>query len=256
MSLDVSAYRPIFFISFLATFTLLGILLPRRSIKKRLYGWIGNLSLGLFNGFLLSSLFTLLMSKYLSQFSFGLFYQFSLSSTLQLVLTVVLLDFFIYLQHLVSHRFRPLWILHRVHHTDTEFDASSALRFHTLEIFLSFIFKGLIIVTFGFQFEHVVVFEIILNSSAIFNHSNTHLGAADSFLRKIFVTPDFHRVHHSIEPKFHHSNFGFFLSIWDQIFRTAQSPQKVDHPKMRIGLDIYRSDRNLWSLLTQPFRKN
>lgn len=186
----------------------------------------------------------------------GLLNVVSIPSWLAIAMSILLLDGLIWAQHLVSHRVPMFWRLHRVHHADREIDASTALRFHPVEIALSMLLKCAAVLLLGAPAAAVILFEILLNGMAIFNHANVRLPVAiDARLRHLVVTPDMHRVHHSIEPREHHRNFGFNLSIWDRFFGTYEAQPAAGHDRMTIGLAEYQSDapsQLAWSLVL-PF---
>ena len=169
----------------------------------------------------------------------------------------VALDFAVWLEHVVSHKWPWLWRIHRMHHADTGFDLTTALRFHPFEIILSMIWKSVVIVALGAPAVAVLVFEIVLNGMAMFNHANARLPLAiDRVARKLFVTPDMHRVHHSAIPHETDSNYGFNLSIWDRLFSTYVDQPELGHDGMVIGLNDYRGDapaRLHWALMV-PFK--
>lgn len=178
---------------------------------------------------------------------------------LEILIAVVVLDFAIWLQHLISHRSSMLWRLHRVHHADVDIDVSTALRFHPVEIGLSMLYKVGWVLLLGPSVVAVVLFEVILNACAMFSHANVALPSRlDRALRAFLVTPDLHRVHHSVLKGEHHSNFGFNLSIWDRLFGTYVAQPEHGHEHMTIGLPAYQSDaptRLGWSLLL-PFKRS
>jgi len=187
----------------------------------------------------------------------GLFHQLSLSPILTILACVIILDFLIYLQHLLFHRIPILWRLHRVHHTDLDFDVTTALRFHPIEIVLSLFIKAGAVIALGAPMEAIVLFEVLLNATAMFNHGNVRIpGGMDAVLRFVVVTPDMHRVHHSIRANETNSNFGFNLSCWDRIFGTYRAQPEDGHDDMTIGLKEFREpvDLALPFLLVQPFR--
>ncbi len=176
---------------------------------------------------------------------------------LPIVIGVVLLDLGVYWQHRLFHKVGWLWRLHRVHHSDTSFDTTTAGRFHTLEIFLSFFIKGGLIVFFGLRPESVIIFEILLNFSALFNHSNFSLPASwERWVRPVFITPDLHRTHHSIKHDEMNRNFGFSITLWDMLFKTYRGSSSEDPQTMPIGLDHFRKkeEQTFVSLIKQPFK--
>lgn len=186
----------------------------------------------------------------------GLLPLLGLSYGLQFVLALVLLDLVIYLQHVLFHASPLLWRLHRMHHADTEVDATNGLRFHTLEILLSMLLKMAVVAVLGAPAAAVVVFEVLLNALAVFNHSNVAIPAGvDRALRLLVVTPDMHRVHHSWRPEEHNSNYGFNLTCWDRIFRTYRAQPAEGHQAMTLGLPVFRAGRwrRLDQMLVQPF---
>ncbi len=168
---------------------------------------------------------------------------------------VVLLDFGIYAQHWLSHKVPLFWRLHKVHHTDLELDVTSALRFHPAEIVLSMGFKMLLVLMLGVSPAAVLLFEILLNATALFNHANVYIPLAlDRVLRCFLVTPDMHRVHHSCYQPETDSNYGSCLSCWDRILRTYQAQPAGGHESMVLGLETHRDPQQLglWRLLPLP----
>jgi sterol desaturase/sphingolipid hydroxylase (fatty acid hydroxylase superfamily) len=170
---------------------------------------------------------------------------------------IVLLDLAIYFQHVMFHAVPTLWRLHRVHHADPEFDVTTGTRFHPVEILLSTAIKCGAVAASGAPPVAVLVFELLLNATAMFNHANASLPAwLDRVMRLIVVTPDMHRVHHSIRYEESSSNFGFNLPWWDRLFGTYRPQPKLGHEGMTIGVDAFRSadDSRLERLLVQPFK--
>lgn len=173
------------------------------------------------------------------------------------VLAFVLLDLAIYLQHVLFHAAPSLWRLHRMHHADVDYDASTGLRFHPLEIVLSVLLKLVVIAGLGAPPDAVLAFAMVLNAAAMFNHANLRLPLGlDAALRWVLVTPDMHRVHHSTDPREMHRNFGFNLPWWDWIFGTYTAQPARGHEAMEIGLTTFRSPEEvrLDRMLTLPFR--
>lgn len=173
------------------------------------------------------------------------------------LIVFLVLDLAIWLQHLVSHRWTPLWRLHRVHHVDREIDVTTGIRFHPIEIALSMLWKVALGYALGASLAAVIAFEVVLNGATMFNHSNLRLPApAERLARLLIVTPDMHRVHHSIDRREHDSNYGFNLSLWDRLFRTYVAQPRLGHRGMTIGLARHQDERPLriaWSLMF-PFR--
>lgn len=174
------------------------------------------------------------------------------------ILAFIVLDFAVWLEHVVSHKWPLLWRIHRMHHADTGFDLTTALRFHPLEIVLSMLWKASVIIALGAPPVAVLVFEIVLNGAAMFNHANIKLPkAADAVLRLIIVTPDMHRIHHSTDPRETDSNYGFNLAIWDRLFSTYTQTPRLGDTGLEIGLAEWRDGRSTASLgwaLALPFR--
>jgi len=169
----------------------------------------------------------------------------------------LVLDFVIYAQHYVFHRVPWLWRLHRMHHADLDIDLTTGVRFHPVEILISLAVKIATVVAFGIPAVAVLVFEIVLNATSIFNHANVAMPAwLDRILRLVVVTPDMHRVHHSVERMETDSNFGFNLPWWDRLFGTYRAQPRAGHQRMTVGLPIFRdfSELRIDRLLTQPFR--
>ena len=174
------------------------------------------------------------------------------------VLAVIALDFAIYLQHVLFHSVPALWRVHRVHHADPDFDVTTAGRFHPIEILLSLGFKCAVILVVGAPALGVVIFEVLLNAAAMFNHANGHLPTSvDRWLRWLVVTPDMHRVHHSVLRPEMNSNFGFNLPWWDRLFGTYRAQPSAGHTAMRIGVEGLDApeELKLVRLLTQPLRE-
>ncbi|MCF6233453.1 MAG: sterol desaturase family protein [Rhodobacteraceae bacterium] len=156
---------------------------------------------------------------------------------IEVIVTILFLDFAIWAQHVITHKIPLLWRLHRVHHSDTDIDVTTAIRFHPIEIALSMLLKIGLVYLLGPAAIAVILFEIILNGTAMFNHSNLALPLrVDKILRRILVTPDMHRVHHSVHRHEHDSNYGFSLSIWDHMFGTYVAQPGEGHDDMKIGL--------------------
>jgi sterol desaturase/sphingolipid hydroxylase (fatty acid hydroxylase superfamily) len=186
----------------------------------------------------------------------GLLNNLPLPYWLDVLVGVVIFDFFIYLQHVVFHFMPTLWRLHMIHHCDLDFDLTTGIRFHPVEIVLSMIIKLGIVYLFGPPALSVLIFEIILNSTAMFSHSNLKLPLAlDRLLRLVIVTPDMHRVHHSVIIRERNSNFGFNLSCWDRILGTYRDQPEKGHEGMVIGLANFLAAEKLGllRLLAMPF---
>lgn len=188
----------------------------------------------------------------------GLFRMAAMPGWIGGILAFVILDFAVWLEHLASHKVPVLWRIHRMHHSDMGFDVTTALRFHPVEILLSMVWKALVVLVLGPPALAVLVFEIVLNGSAMFSHANVRLPQkTDRLVRRLIVTPDMHRVHHSSVRRETDSNYGFNFSIWDRLFRTYIGEPGAGHEGMEIGLASFRTRRTaslVWMLLL-PFRR-
>lgn len=186
----------------------------------------------------------------------GLFNVLSLSGPAEIIASVLLLDLTIYAQHRLFHHLPLLWRIHRMHHTDLDLDVTSGTRFHPVEIVLSLAIKLAVIVVLGSSPLAVVLFEIVLNATSMFSHANLRLPpTVDRWLRLVVVTPDMHRVHHSVIVRETNSNYGFNLPWWDRLFGSYRAQPGDGHLGMTIGLREWRhqADLGLWSLLQIPF---
>jgi sterol desaturase/sphingolipid hydroxylase (fatty acid hydroxylase superfamily) len=223
--------------------------------------WASNLGLVLLNTVILRLLFPLAavgVAAFAARNGWGLVNHFQVPFWLAVPLAVIAMDFVIWLQHVMVHAVPALWRLHRVHHADLDYDVTTGARFHPIEIILSMLIKFATIVVLGPPVVAVVIFEVLLNATAMFNHGNIRLPARlDKVLRRVVVTPDMHRVHHSIEDDETNSNFGFNLTWWDRLFGTYREAPRAGHTGMTIGIRDYRKpsqvDR-LDGMLLLPFR--
>ena len=189
----------------------------------------------------------------------GLFNHLGLPWWINIPLAVIVLDLAIYAQHVLFHAVPVLWRLHRMHHADLEFDVTTGVRFHPVEIVLSMAIKLGVVVALGTSAVGVLIFEILLNATSMFNHGNVRIPARlDRILRWLVVTPEMHRVHHSIEPAETNSNFGFNLPWWDRLFGTYRAQPAAGHEAMTIGIDEFRDPRELRldRMLLQPFHRD
>ena len=187
----------------------------------------------------------------------GLLNWFGITGIIGSILTLVILDFVIYGQHVASHKIPMIWKLHQVHHTDLVYDTTTGVRFHPLEIFFSLAVKIVAVFIIGADPIAVILFEVILNTTAVFNHGNVNLPLSiDKQLRKVLVTPDMHRVHHSIYRDETDSNYGFSVSIWDRLCGTYTDQPRDGHMEMEIGLPYAREteDGKLQNVLMLPFK--
>ena len=246
---------------------LLGILLlaetriPRRGLSmSRLPRWLSNLSLGTLNILLLRFGWPFLgygLAILTEQRQWGLFHLLALPHWLGFVLSLLLLDLLVWAQHRLFHRLPVLWRMHRLHHADPDLDVTTAVRFHPFEAILSMLIKSAAILILGVTPLAFLVFEVVLSSTALFNHGNIRLPQkVDRLLRFFVVTPDMHRVHHSTRRVEQNHNFGFNLPWWDRIFGTYQAQPAQGHERMSIGLGVFAgvADQRLDRLLAQPFR--
>jgi sterol desaturase/sphingolipid hydroxylase (fatty acid hydroxylase superfamily) len=252
----VIAFSGVFIV--LAIWELLG---PRRKQAIGRGGrWLGNLGVVAADALLVRILLPTTavgLALLAEERAFGLFNVIVLPVWLGVVLSVVILDLAIYLQHVLFHAVPALWRLHRMHHADLEFDVSTGLRFHPIEILLSTVIKLAVVAALGAPALAVVIFEVLLNATSMFSHSNVRLPLGiDRVLRWLVVTPDMHRVHHSIISRETNSNFGFNLPWWDRLFGTYRAQPQAGHEAMTIGIEQFRDLRELRldRMLLQPFR--
>ncbi len=186
----------------------------------------------------------------------GLLHNVSIPYPVAVILSAVLLDFAIYLQHVMFHAVPALWRLHRMHHADVDFDVTTGARFHPIEILLSTGIKAAVVVSLGPPALGVLIFEVLLNATAMFNHGNVRIPPKlDRILRWFIVTPDMHRVHHSVLSRETNSNFGFNLPWWDRLLGTYWAQPEEGHSGMTIGIEQFRTsgDQRLDRMLLQPF---
>lgn len=196
-------------------------------------------------------------AAWLSAQGWGLLNAWPFPAMIGIPLAILLLDLVIYAQHVAFHYIPMFWRIHRMHHSDLEFDVTTGVRFHPIEIVLSVLLKMAAIAVLGAPAIAVLLFEILLNATSMFNHGNVLLPeAADSLARQIIVTPDMHRVHHSVAIEETNSNFGFNLSIWDRVFGTYRAEPKAGQLGMIIGIEMFRNptEFRVDRMLTQPFR--
>jgi sterol desaturase/sphingolipid hydroxylase (fatty acid hydroxylase superfamily) len=250
------------FVAFFGVFAVMALwemLAPRRRDVARAGRWLSNLGIVVLNSVVLRLIFPAAavgIALYAEARGIGLFNLVELPLWLVIVLAFLVLDFAVWLQHRVMHAVPVLWRLHRMHHADTGFDVTTGLRFHPIEIILSMLWKGVVIFALGAPAVAVLVFEVALNATSMFNHGNVRLPLAiDRVLRLVVVTPDMHRVHHSTWRPETDSNFGFNLPWWDRLFRTYRAQPRDGHETMTIGLNTFRTPRDgrLDRLLIQPF---
>lgn len=250
-----------FFLIVLALVALTEIVAPRRALTvSKLRRWTSNLAIVFLNSALVRLLFPMAaagFAGFAAERGWGLFNQSGLPLWAAFLASVVLLDLAIYLQHVMFHAVPALWRLHRMHHADLDFDVTTGARFHPVEIALSMLIKLAVIAALGAPAAAVVVFEVLLNATAMFNHGNVRLPSAlDRVVRIFVVTPDMHRVHHSIEDHEVNSNFGFNLAVWDRLLGTYRDQPDAGHEGMTLGIRDYREPRlvtDLPGMLALPF---
>ena len=232
----------------------------RRAAFTRRARWPHNLGLLVLNGVLLRFVApgaAIAVAIAGEAHGWGLVNALALPAWLAVPLAIVLLDLAVYFQHVTFHAVPALWRLHRVHHTDLDFDVTTGTRFHPIEILVSTLIKMAAVAAIGAPAVAVLVFEVLLNATAMFNHANGRLPVSlDRWLRLAVVTPDMHRVHHSIVYNETNSNFGFNLPWWDRLFGTYRAQPAAGHEAMTLGVDAFRAreDLRLDRLLVQPFR--
>jgi sterol desaturase/sphingolipid hydroxylase (fatty acid hydroxylase superfamily) len=233
---------------------------PRRPLAlRRPTRWASNLGLVALNTLVarwLLPLGVVGVAVLAEERGWGLLNAVPLPTWLAVAVAVVALDLVIYLQHVLFHAVPALWRLHMVHHADLDFDVTTGVRFHTAEVVLSLVLKLAAVTALGASPLAVVVFEVLLNATSMFNHGNVRLPArADRVLRLIVVTPEMHRVHHSVVVRETNSNFGFNLPWWDYLFGTYRAQPAAGHDKMTIGLSQFRDARvgRLHWMLALPF---
>jgi len=251
-----------FFFGMLAVIGLWEIFAPKRALTvSKTVRWVNNLGLVFLNSFIVRLVFPVAaigVAATAQQNGWGLLNIIDMPVWLAAVIAIVVMDLVIYIQHVMVHAIPLLWRLHRVHHADPDYDVTTGARFHTLEIILSMGIKFCTIVLLGPPVFAVIIFEVILNATAMFNHGNISLPKSiDKVLRWFLVTPDMHRVHHSIEDDETNSNFGFSLPWWDRLFGTYRDQPRGGHEGMKIGIRSYSSTKDVsWitGMLTLPFK--
>ncbi|MET0071678.1 MAG: sterol desaturase family protein [Candidatus Thiodiazotropha sp.] len=250
-----------FFFGVFALIALWEILSPRRQLTvSKGARWISNLGLIALNTVVLRLLFPAAavgVAALAHAQDWGLLNHYRLPLPLAAIIAVVAMDFVIYLQHVMVHAVPLLWRLHRVHHADLDYDVTTGARFHTIEIILSMLIKMATILLLGPPLVAVVIFEVLLNATAMFNHGNISIPERlDRVLRLFVVTPDMHRVHHSVHAPLANSNFGFNLPWWDRLFGTYVAQPPEGHVEMEIGVNDFRDPQQvdrLPGMLMMPF---
>ena len=254
-------FRLSFFLGILVIMAIWEVAAPRRRQEiPRLLRWSNNLALVVVDTFFVRLAFPIVavgLALLAAQRGWGLLNIFAVPTWAAIPIAIIVLDLVIYLQHVMFHAVPTLWRLHRMHHSDLEFDVTTGLRFHPLEILLSMGLKLAVVAVLGPPAIAVLIFEVLLNATALFNHSNIRIPLKlDRLLRMIVVTPDMHRVHHSILPTETNSNFGFNLPWWDRLLGTYHAQPRDGHEAMMIGIEQFRNRRDLWldRMLIQPIQ--
>ena len=248
---------------FLGAFALLALcewVAPKRILtQSKVVRWYSNVGIVVFNVVIVSIIFPLVpvaVAFLAAERDWGVLNFYDVAPSLHIVISLIILDLAIYVQHVMLHALPVFWRLHRMHHADQDFDVTTGIRFHPIEIVLSTAIKMVVVILIGAPVIAVVIFEVLINVTAMFNHSNVKLPLTmDRVLRLVVVTPDMHRVHHSIMSHENNTNFGFNLPWWDHLFGTYRDQPESGHESMEIGLDLFRTpkDLHLHRLLIQPF---
>ncbi len=255
------AIRLSVFLGVFGVLAMLEALLPRRArMLSRWTRWLSNVGISLLNQVVVrtivpaSAVAVALMAQ---DREWGLLALFDLADWVEIVVAIIVLDLAVYLQHRIYHLVPILWRFHRMHHADTEFDVTTGIRFHPVSVLLSALIKIGVATAIGASPSAVLIFEVLLNATSLFNHSNLAIPPrVDRLLRLVVVTPDMHRVHHSRNGEELNHNFGFNFPWWDRLFRSYAEQPVLGHEAMEIGLDQFRDvgEQRLDRLLLQPFR--
>ena len=258
--MDESTLRLSAFLTIFIAMAIAQAIAPRRPLRFAYQRWPANLGIITIDILMVRLLFpagAVGAALWAESNGLGLFNQLQSGYGISIVISVILLDLIIYTQHLIFHAVPILWRLHSVHHADRDIDVTTGLRFHPIEILISMLIKLSFVIALGAPAAAVIIFEILLNGMAMFNHANVKLPERlDAILRLLLITPDVHRIHHSITPRETDSNFGFNLSIWDRLFGTWQEQPQSGHQEMTIGLkQLQQADtHNLIYMLRLPFQ--
>lgn len=252
------------FLAVLAAMAILEVARPKRPLgRPRWRRWLTNLAMAGIDTLVvrMMALFVIplaavIAAAWAQAAGWGLLNQVAWPDWVEVLAALLVLDFAIWAQHLASHKIPLFWQLHKVHHADRDIDVTTGVRFHPVEIALSMLWKVAVVLALGAAPLAVFLFEVVLNACALFNHGNVDLPPRlERALRAVIVTPDMHRVHHSVLRREHDSNYGFNLSVWDRLFGTYTDQPSLGHRGMTIGLEPYQSEdptRLLWSLML-PF---
>ena len=249
------------FFGILLTMIIWEFMAPRLTLTlPRSQRWPANLGIVVLNTVLVRLIFPMApvgIAVLAASNGWGLFNVIDAPQVVAVITCVLILDFAIYAQHVTFHKVPVLWRLHRMHHADTGYDVTTGARFHPIEIVMSIVIKMAVIITIGAAPVAVIIFEVLLNGTAMFNHGNVRVARPiDRMLRLLIVTPDMHRVHHSSVRTETDSNYGFNLPWWDRLFGTYTAQPAAGHDAMQIGLPILRDpvEQRLDKMLVQPFR--
>lgn len=250
-----------FFFGVLIIIALWEVIAPRRVLTvSKWRRWVSNLGIVIINTAIIRILFPAAlvgMALFVQSKNWGLLPIMHLPYWLTVAIAVVILDLTIYLQHVMFHAIPTLWRVHRMHHLDLDFDVTTGIRFHPIEIVLSIVIKFGAVIILGAPALAIIIFQILLNGTSMFNHGNIRMPLwLDRIIRMVIVTPDMHRVHHSIIVNETNSNFGFNFSFWDRLFGTYRAQPDEGHQKMTIGITTFRDTKHcvsLWGLLITPF---
>lgn len=234
---------------------------PRRALTiPKPLRWVNNIGMVFLNSFLLRIIFpsaAVGVATLAQKHDWGFFYYLKVSYTLAVLSSIIAMDFFIYLQHVMFHAVPAFWRVHRMHHADLDIDVTTGIRFHPVEIILSMLIKFAVIVIIGPPVVSVIMFEVVLNATSMFNHANLYIPRnIDKVMRWFMVTPDMHRVHHSADPNETNTNFGFNMPWWDRLLGTYKNQPLLGHEGMIIGLREFRDLRQstmLPGMLAIPF---
>jgi sterol desaturase/sphingolipid hydroxylase (fatty acid hydroxylase superfamily) len=266
MSLDTllldheSTIRLGFFLGAFALLSIWELFAPRRALEtSKVIRWTNHVALAIVNILMIRVLFPLVavgLAVFVNERGTGLLNMFPVPYPLAIVASLLAFDLAVYLIHLAFHTAPVLWRMHRVHHADVDFDVATALRFHPLQMVLSALVKFAVILVLGPPVLAVLLFETVFHALLLFNHTNVRIPpAVDRVLRWFVVTPDMHRVHHSVQPAETDSNFGFALAWWDRLFGTYRAEPAAGHERMTLGIGQFRERREFWldRLLLNPF---
>lgn len=253
--------RPQIFIFSFALFSVLEATFPKRErINSRSKRWPSNLALVVFNNLIIRLIpwaLPVRIAGLVQREGWGLFHFIDFPDWSEFFIAIILMDFIIYWQHRFFHKIPLLRKVHRLHHIEKDLDVTSALKFHPIEIIISMFIKSFSVLIFGLTIEQIIIFEIILNTMAMFNHMNFKIPVKlDLWIRTLIVTPDMHRIHHSIDPKESNKNFGFNLSVWDYLFKSYLKEAEKNQNEMILGHPMFQQDKYMsfhWQIII-PFK--